>query len=132
MSRPGRAVVGGLVLLLLGATPAVAQSVTGIGKQPGPLGPTDPAASTDTDWTSWSEDEVVARLVHQPVKTMGVRGLDRDVLIDLKGLMTLAEADVRAVVDALASGDVNLHTARTTLEDVLLAYRIALEDITTK
>jgi hypothetical protein len=85
------------------------------------------AILSGAEWVNWSEDEVVARLLHAPLKALGLRRFDREVRPALKALLDEAETRVRAVVVAREGGAIDLVTARGALQDALADYYVGVE-----
>jgi hypothetical protein len=129
MSAAFGRVLGTAVVFLTMVTPLAGQSV-GVGKTGGSHGTTDPSASRwEVEWTSWTVDEVVTRLVHHPVKVMGVGSLDPETVLELKQVVGRMEAGVREVVRAFTSGEADLRAARTAMEELVVEYQLILGDL---
>lgn len=133
---PGRSglILGIALLLLMGWTAsAAAQSVTGPSKSVKPLGSSGADTSLwEVEWPSWSEDDVVARLVHQPVKLMELSSLDPETMLELKQLLAQAEVCVRDLVQAFSRREVDLPTATASLEAALSEYGVRLSELTAR
>lgn len=90
------------------------------------------AILSGTEWMKWSADEVVVRLLHAPLKALGLRRFDREVRPALKALLDEAETRVRAVVAARSGGTIALATARDALQNALGEYDAGIEDLRTR
>jgi hypothetical protein len=129
MSR-GQWVLGTVAVLILGTSPASAQSITGLGKDLKAKASIDAGpGSLASDWSAWSVDGLVQSLVHQPVKVSGLRGLEARQWPEVKLVMSRAEVSVRTIAAALQDGTVDQPTARAALEAVLADYHRVLEGL---
>ena len=73
----------------------------------------------------------MARLVHHPVKLMRMNDLEPEAVFELKQVVGRMEAGVREIVRSLSSGEVDLVAARAAMQQWVVEYRLALEDIAT-
>ncbi|MDH3205681.1 MAG: hypothetical protein OEO79_03675 [Gemmatimonadota bacterium] len=122
---------GMLVCLGLSAAPLAAQTVTGpeVHRKGAGLPAASDALGLGEDWLSWSEDELVARTIHTPIKLKGLRGVGADARMALKPLMGRGSDQIRSVLTAYSAGDIDPVTARRLVEEALEEYRIAVEEL---
>lgn len=106
-----------VVVLGLSVTGASAQSVTGPEKavKPSALSAERVLTSGDLRWTRWSDAELVALWVHEPIKAMGMRSFAEDERVALRIVVDDAEADVRSVLEGMRGGAIDPATASEAL-----------------
>jgi hypothetical protein len=124
---------GALLGLLLSVNAVSAQGLTGPGKTPkspdGGVLVAPPEFEADSSWTTWGEDEVVARLVYAPTKALGAWGFQKGTRFELEGLLQDTEIHARSIVGSLSTRAMSVPAARHAMSEVLLGYHAALREL---
>ena len=90
-------------------------------------GPTvDPKPRESGAEGMWSADATVARLVHEPIKILGLGRFTPEGRVALKAPMTHVESEVRAVMARLSRGEIDESDARIELAHCIAEYRVAV------
>lgn len=141
--RPvARSILAASLGAVLAACTVQAQSITGLekGRQPSPTEllaelQGHGATATDSAFDSLAAlertAEVVVAALEQPLKTHGADHFTRDQLVALKVAMQRAEAEVRDVAGAVASGELPPAEGRARVVQTLSEYGALLRELQT-